>query len=470
MSTKFYLSQDLRIIPSFRYIYSKLFCLDSYSFAPGHCLLGMLIISPILALLNSCSSPLNPSTSDPNKNAPLTPTSIPNSIYYVDGQNGADANRGSQVEPWQTIQKAANTAKPGDTIKVLPGYYTERVIVSRPRITFDGEHVTMQGFTISADQITVRGFYITDVPGLDEEGYGFSISGSNCVIENNHVYFATSGGISLSNTTSNCIVKDNKFERNSQLGIEVQGKNHIIDGNEIWGSIQYHPKWKNPPTWVDADGIRFFGSGHVFRNNFIHDIQYGIPENVNPHIDCFQTWSDKYHVAGSDSVIEQNRCENIQAQASQELGTGLMLRDSKGGLVIRNNILNAYGGIMAFHSNNLTITNNTFIGKVPPIKGLGEYGVFLSDSTNVLIQNNIFYNIVGTTCNVFGAVSSGNLFYLTPEAGYLRCSPVAEDLWEVDPLFVNPSAGDYRLQGGSPAIEAGVGGATFGAAEQLPTP
>ena len=70
------------------------------------------------------------------------------------------------------------------------------------------------------------------------------------------------------------------------------GQNNLVERNEIWATIQYHPDWPNPPSWVDADGIHFHGGGHVFRKNYIHDISYSQPENVNPHVDCFQTFSE----------------------------------------------------------------------------------------------------------------------------------------------------------------------------------
>jgi hypothetical protein len=42
--------------------------------------------------------------------------------YYV-ATTGNDANAGSQVAPWRTLQKAGNVAAAGDTVNVLPGTY-----------------------------------------------------------------------------------------------------------------------------------------------------------------------------------------------------------------------------------------------------------------------------------------------------------------------------------------------------------
>jgi hypothetical protein len=46
--------------------------------------------------------------------------------YYV-ATNGSDSNPGTQTKPFHTIQKAANTVRPGDTVQVAPGTYTNKV-------------------------------------------------------------------------------------------------------------------------------------------------------------------------------------------------------------------------------------------------------------------------------------------------------------------------------------------------------
>ncbi len=54
--------------------------------------------------------------------------------YFV-STTGLDANGGSSGAPWRTIQKAANTVVPGDTVSILAGTYSERVTISGKRAT-----------------------------------------------------------------------------------------------------------------------------------------------------------------------------------------------------------------------------------------------------------------------------------------------------------------------------------------------
>jgi len=324
----------------------------------------------------------------------------------------------------------------------------------------------MQGFTIKANYITVKGFEITNTPDAEENGIGIFVRGSYCILESNYIHFATRGGIMLYadpgayTETSHCIVRNNRLYQNSQSGIEVHGRNHLVEGNEVWGTIQYHPKWINPPDWVDADGIHFFGSGHIIRKNYIHDILYGIPENKDPHIDCFQTWSDKNHEAASNIVIEKNRCENAQAQSPEESGTGLMIQNSTGALFIRNNIINAFVNVYLANDNDVSILNNTFISNPNLNTDFDPVGVSVNHSTNIYLENNIFYNLPGHIVYIKGdGIFSGkNLAYRDDGKALYSTDTYnpSNDLWNIDPLFVDPAAGDYHLKMTSPAIDAGL--------------
>ena len=435
-----------------------------------------LLVILLIALFVSACGDLATITPTPTATAQvIIPTATPKKrepgLYYVNSKTGSDTNPGSKSLPWQTVQKAADQVIGGDTIIVQAGNYRERVRINRSGtakapIIFQAQGaVTIQGFTVEADFINIRGFEITDTPDDPIDGYGIWVQGNDCVIEGNYVHYATRGGIVLfaepgsEARTANCIVRNNRLYRNSLVGIEVYGRNHVVEDNEIWGTIQYHPGWKNPPSWVDADGIRFFGSGHVFRGNYIHDILYSDPENVNPHIDCFQTWGDEYRDVAHDVLMEKNLCENAQAQTNHQVGQGFMLQGASN-ITLRNNIIKAFVGINATEScTNITLINNTIINDLSLPTEFSPAGATFTDITGLTIKNNIFYDQPSQTIflrRVSELDSGNNLSYRSDGQDLWTTNTYSHenDLWNIDPMFV--SATDYHLQAGSPAIDAGA--------------
>ena len=385
--------------------------------------------------------------------------------YYVDGANGSDSNSGiSRDQAWRTIQKAANTIVAGDTTTILPGKYYERIRITRSGtsgapITFQAEgSVITRGFTIIANYISVFGFEISDTPNHSNDGWGIYVEGSYCDIEENYIHSTLEGGISIYSDlgreagTSYCLVRNNRLYRNTLAGIVVYGRNNLIEGNEIWGTIQYSP------GYGDADGIRFFGSGHIIRANYIHDISYG-PENTDPHIDCFQTWAGGDREVGHDIAFERNVCINLEAHASGEVGQGFMIEDANH-LTIRNNIIRAYRIVNAHNSSYLKIENNTFTNDLSLPLNYHPFMIDLGETPYVVIRNNIMYDpeahvLIADDQSGQGLDVGYNCVYRSdgqnPE-GY----PYPHDLWQVNPLLVNPGANDFHLLPTSPMINAGI--------------
>jgi len=389
-------------------------------------------------------------------------------VYYVNGVSGNDASPGTQAAPWKTIQKSANTLQIGDTVIVSAGTYPERVTLTRSgtsgsMISYAANGtVSCQGFTVKADFVQVKGFKVTATqPVWTDKGYGIWVEGKFCIIDNNYAYYSPRGGIMLLPSSSNCIVRNNRCHRNGMSGIEINGSNHLVENNEIWGSIVYHT-----PTNLnngDADGFRFFGSGHIFRGNFIHDITYDDPENqgYSPHIDGFQTWSDQYHSAASNILLEKNFIYLPVYKDGYANGHGFMLATCSY-ITIRNNIVITHGGVETGGGNvdHLKIQNNTFVGSLSFIQQNFPNGMNLSNCPYSTVKNNIVYNQASWAIHLDGTTFTGldigyNCVY-NSDGTMPGGIHYPHDLWGVNPLFENAGNYDYHLKAASPCKDAGA--------------
>jgi parallel beta-helix repeat protein len=399
-------------------------------------------------------------------------TMLAQGAYYVDVNNGSDTNIGSQAEPWRTIQKAADTISPGGVVVIRPGEYEERVNVENPDLTFYAQgDVHMRGFSIQADHVTISGFTITSLIDNVPNGIGIDVlDSSDCIIENNRFLFNVWGGLRLQQDTNNCVVRNNVFFRNTLYAAEIKGQNHLIESNDVSHTIQHNPCSQSTASWLDSDAFRFHGSGHIFRNNYVHDMPFGPPgydhttcsienlSNLNndyvfdSHMDCFQTYGVD-EVAGHDILFEGNRCDLPSASewndgaAKAFQGTGDTYN-----LTFRNNLIVA-DFLSSFEDTcrNIVLFHNTFIGSGHQY----SQGLQLENCLGpVVIKNNIFYrqdNGIGHIWAVNTPVDAGyNCVYR--EQGSPSRSPDLGDVWNVDPRL----DGEYHLLPDSPCIDAGI--------------
>ena len=401
----------------------------------------------------------------PGIDATSSPISQEN-IFFVDGNDGSDSYLGTHDRPWRTIQKAAEMVEAGDTVIVMAGEYPERVDITRSgeegkSITFmANDTVIMQGFTIEADYISIIGFEITNTPDDFKDGRGIFVQGNHCILENNYIHFATRGGITLfaepgnPSQTTQCTVRNNRLYRNGHYGLFVNGQDHLIESNEIWGTIQYHPNRENPPSTADADGVRFFGSGHIFRSNYIHDISLSDPYNVDPHIDAFQTWDGADVNVAHDILFEKNII------ALHDGAVGWQTEGAVHNLTIRNNIVEAWDAGIRGHSrttppDNWLIVNNSFIGKL----GISQIGVTIKPGLNITFKNNMILEQTRKTLSIIGEGISVSHNLASNSNGSMPPAPNTpspDSLWGVNPLFASPGSGDFHLLAGSPAIDSGT--------------
>jgi len=432
-----------------------------------------IIFLAILLTTAAVSNNLNAETQLLHEKAIQKLINIAGITYYVDGTTGNDSNPGTQALPWKTIQKAANTLRAGDTVNVNAGTYNERVNIttysgsSGSLISFVAQGtVQCQGFRITRNFIQVKGFSVTAIlPGWRQEAYGFYVEGSNCIIENNYVYYCPTCGIGSSTASANCVFRNNRCYKNVLTGFEIDGNNHLIENNEVWGTICYYPPTGWAPTG-DANGITYYGSGHIFRGNYIHNISFYDPENLgySPHIDAFQTFPSGAGAA-YNILFERNLVNLPECRPDKNIRCSAWMLEGASYITIRNNLAIAHNGTETGGGgcHHITIENNTFIGNIANQPSNWPMGISLENCPNTTVKNNIIYDQVNYAIYLLGTTYTGldigyNCTY-NSNGSTPRGSSGAQqstDKWGVNPLLVNPANNNYHIQSNSPCIDAGV--------------
>ncbi len=157
------------------------------------------------------------------------------------------------------------------------------------RLISDGQ-TTVHQLHILADHVVIQGFTIVGGGELLLEGTGI-------VAQKNMVRDTAHGGI----ICASCI--DSTIEANTVVhaattGISISGQRITVRENLVSATV--------PVDDGDADGVRFFGTGHRIVSNMIRDI----PAKGSAHPDCFQTF-DTGRPATFDVEIVGNTCQNV---------------------------------------------------------------------------------------------------------------------------------------------------------------
>lgn len=198
--------------------------------------------------------------------------------YYVD-PSGSDAGPGSQAQPWQTVQKAADTLKPGDAVFVHTGIYG--------KVT-----VNVSG--------SARGGYVTfaNVPGetpvIDATGVTPPEEDTALFLISNRSYVIVDG-FELRNytTTDPAPTPAGVFLRGACRHVEI--RHCDIHGIENTGG--------NPASSGNAFGIAVYGSSLlpatdiVIDGNNVHNLKTGSSESVvvNGNVSGFRVTNNTVH-------------------------------------------------------------------------------------------------------------------------------------------------------------------------------
>ena len=364
-------------------------------------------------------------------------------IYYV-APHGDDNNPGTIDQPWQTLQHAADTIGPGDTVEVragnyVGGYFTtsgtanapivlEAYPGESPAITADNpttpdginlegaSFMVVQGFTVNGRTRTgIRAVTCEHVTirnnSMDQNGEWGILTGfcDDLLIENN-VTSRSIGqhGIYVGNSGDRPVIRGNVIFGNNANGIHMngdisQGGDGIISDALVEANIIYD-NGVGGGSGINCDGVQ----DSLIRNNLIYD----------EHASGISL----YQIDGGGPSTG-NRVLNNTVLIASDGRWALNIQDGAANATARNNILwndHSFRGSLDISTDSLpgfTDDNNAVMDR------------FTTDGGDTILTLAEWQQQIGQDTHSFLA---------TP-----------------DQLFVDVATNDYALSATSPAIDTG---------------
>ncbi len=391
--------------------------------------------------------------------------------YYVSAEKGHSGNSGlTPRKPKNVIQDAANLTKPGDTVFVMNGTYTNECptcnVVDVPNSGAPDNYIIYTNYANHKPKISFNswiGFSIKNGTSYVKVS-GFEIVGNNANVNLRKALKQPKGcknrggefdplfngtGISIGGFDgkySHHVVISNNIVRDcGGGGIGAMRADYII----IEDNLVYNNSWY---TVFGASGIAFY----QFYN---HDLAKGY-HNIIRRNKCYNNrnyvpWMELCRINdGNGIIIDDFKNEQLDSK----------LGPYKGRTLIENNVCwyNGGTGIHTFLSDHVDIVNNTAYCNSQS-KELNSGQILANAGDDIKIVNNILVsdgdNIITSNYSNKNFTYSNNLHYNITYPDKMDAKKVGKDnINGVNPRFVlsnNTLKADFNLQNRSPAIDAG---------------
>lgn len=397
--------------------------------------------------------------------APITPTG---QTFYV-APTGSDANPGSFALPWATINKAAQTMLPGQSVYVRAGTYSG-VYVNRSGTP--GKPISFRAYPGAKPKIVITeinspGFLLQGASYINIDGFDLDYKVPGVENANGKRW---EGGITIEvNATGvkpirshHVNITNNRVHGFPGGGIGSGLADYLrIEGNTIWETAlwsEYDTSAISLYQNVEADFLP--GFHNVIRGNTVFKNENKVPgAGIGS-----TTITDGNCIIIDDSRLTQKFLEDKTKYPAYKSYT-----------LIENNVCAGNGGrgVHVFSSDNVLVRHNTLyknlqttdIGDGTRIGG-GELTAIAA--SNVRFVNNIVYADTGVRATdtytgddpiyiVKNIVFERNLYFGTTNIPNKSSSDLIGD-----PLFesagVNFLTANFRLRSGSPAIDKALAG------------
>ncbi len=311
----------------------------------------------------------------------------PTSFLYV-STAGNDANPGTMAKPLRTLQRAANQARPGDTIDVRGGTYCERLAVNSSGDAAQG-YITFR--SQPGELAVLDGSCLTPTVG------------DSAMIALHNVSYVKIQGFEVRNYKTADHLR-------APIGIRVYGRGSHIQllNNNVHHIEQTYPGREGPGHGANGFGIAVYGmdaktpiSDLIVEGNEVHHLQTGSSESLvlNGNVTHFRVTRNRVH---------NNNNIGIDIIGFEHTAPDPKVDRARDGIVSENQVYD------------ITSKGNPAYGN-----DVSSDGIYVDGGTRVLIERNVVHNVdfgielasehfVGNTSHI---IARNNLIYFCHTAG-----------------------------------------------------
>ena len=379
----------------------------------------------------------------------LVATTFSQRTVYVDIDATGTDNGTSWANAYNDPQDAFNNSNRGDNIWIAEGTYTQQSAIRSHTFAWGRDSVSVYG-GFDGTETTLNQRDWENNPTI----FSGEIQGDNDSTNNSYTVFAGPFGSSSTNKITHSLID----------GITIS------DGYAVTNTSLYTTRWG--AGFYLQDYVRNLTINNcIFKNN---TAQGAAAMYVSANADSSDVFVTNTKFIGNKSTFAS--CIWAQASSFKPLNFRII------NCLFTDNINNNYGGVQTgglfyFNSNgiqanlivsvvNSTITNNSDNVTSNTNGQLIMINKSHSSQSNAVLEvgNCILYNNSGFARTTKKYNSSS---YIFTSAGFVRCisdinfyatNTIRDSVYNHDPLFTNPSTGDFTLQSTSPAIDSGTTG------------
>lgn len=393
--------------------------------------------------------------------------------YYV-ATGGSNSNPGTFSEPWLTINYAESQMDAGDTIRVQAGTYNERVAITGTTGTSDNwinfvadGQVICRGFDITdVSYIRVIGFEITHTNTTYLRGISMFNTCSDIELIDNLIHDVNRGGIqaTATSTTTRITIRGNTLRYmchpNESLGAFDSSSFAVAIANAFNTSSDWLVEYNSVSR--SGDFLNCYGTNILVRNNYLHDYSDSYWTNAanSFHSDMFQPGSDGVAVGTQNHLYERNFCGD-SPHINSHFGIWQdTVSAGDNNILIRGNVGFNFGStaVGVVSTDDVHVYNNSFYKMCQAVVGTtliwykqgssSDYPDGALGANTIIFDDGLGTDAISIQSGSSGGILTHNIGYLAgTESSYVSTS---------DPLFIDPENRDFRLQSGSPAIDAGT--------------